>query len=136
MQKTKVIEVGGKEVTVSEISVTRIFRLLQGEESIINLPLPEVMEKVKGLIPLALNVAIEELFEGDIYSEDIDRLIEAFKETNPVFFSTARALKLDSVLANLFSTQLMNFSKIFAGLSRPDTALPSGATDMDSSVTA
>jgi hypothetical protein len=136
MQKKETIIIAGKEVTVSEISVTRIFRLLQGEGSIINLPLPEAMEKVKGLVPLALDVDIHELLKEDIFSEDIDLLIEAFKRTNPVFFSTARMLKLDSVLASLIRTLLTNFSATFAGSLPPGMALASGLTATDSSVTA
>lgn len=135
-QKTKVIVIAGKNVTVSEISVTRIYRLLQGEESVINLPLPEAMEKVKGLVPLALDVDIAELLEGDIYSEDIDNLVEAFKETNPIFFKIARTLQLENVLAGLIRTLLTNFSKTFAGLLPPGTVLESGLLDTDSSATA
>jgi len=135
-QKTEVIVIAGKKVTISEISVTRIYRLLQGEESVVNLPLPEAMEKVKGLVPLAIDVDIKELLEGDIFSEDIDLIVEAFKRTNPVFFSTARALQLDSVLAGLTRTLLTNFSQTFAGSLPLGTALASGVMDTDSSATA
>ena len=114
MQKKKAIVIAGINVTVSEVSVTRIYRLLQGEESVVNLPLPEAMEKVKALLPLALDVDLADLLKEDIFSADIDLLVSAFQETNPIFFKIARALNVESVLAGLTRTLVTRFSSTFA----------------------
>ena len=136
MRKQEKITIGGIAVTVSEISVTQIYRLLQGETSIMNLPLPEAMNKVKGLVPLALDVDIEQLLAADLYSGDIDQLVEAFKSTNPVFFKIARSLNLDGVLAKVLQSALTNFSAAFASSLPQVTALESGTTDTASSTNA
>jgi hypothetical protein len=147
-QKSETITIAGKQVTVLEVSVSRIYRELfdmplmpglsfkPGKNSIFNLPLPEAMEKVKGLIPLALDVDLATLVEGDVYSGDLENLFEAFKRTNPIFFTIARTLQLESVLANLFRTLVTNFSATFVGLLQQGTVPVSGSTDTDSSATA
>jgi hypothetical protein len=136
MRKQETIIISGIEVTVSEVSVTQIYRLLQGETSIMNLPLPEAMHQVKGLLPLALNVDLEQLLAAEIYSGDIDLLVEAFKRTNPVFFKMASALKLDSVLASVLQSALTNFSEVFANSLPQGTASEPGSMASAFSMTA
>lgn len=132
MQRRKVIDVAGRKVTVSEISVARIYRMLRGDDAIINLPLPEAFDKVKGLLPLAVDVDLEELLASDdLFYDDLTGLYEAFKSTNPIFFETARMLNLDSVLASILKRVVESFSSRFAGFQNMGTGLPHGTMDTD-----
>ena len=109
MKRTKTITIGTREVIVSEISTTHVLGLLRGEQTIINLPLTEALERVKELLPMALNVPIDELLKEEIYSDDLNALYEALQETNPAFFLTARALNLHGTLATAYHVFTENF---------------------------
>jgi hypothetical protein len=69
-----------------------------------------MLEEFRALIPLAMDVPLDDLLAGDLYSDDLTALYEAFKETNPVFFESARALGLDAVLAGGLKTIISSFS--------------------------
>lgn len=130
MQRTKTIQIAGRTITVSEISVSRIYKLLRGEESIINLPLPEALQQCKQLLPLAVDCDLVELLAGeDVFYDDVIALKNAFEETNPAFFETARALGLDSVLASILKKLVENFCSRFAGVLSTDTVQEYGITD-------
>ncbi|MBJ6798628.1 hypothetical protein [Geomonas propionica] len=113
MRKQETITIGGMNLTISEISAGQVYRLLQGETSIMDLPLSEVMNKLKGLVPLVLGVDLDQLLTTDIYSGDLEELFKAFKRTNPVFFTTAKALKLDSIVERILQSTLTNFMEVF-----------------------
>lgn len=135
MRKQEIIIIADRKITISEISVSRVYKLLQGEESIVNLPFAQMAEQVKSLLPLAIDISIEELVQLDIFSDDIDLLIEAFKKTNPFFFGLARTLNLGGVLADGIRLLLTNFSTAFVGSSQLVIPVP-GNMESDSSATA
>lgn len=135
MKKQETIVIAGREIIISEISVSRVYKLLQGEESIINLPFAQIAEQVKSLLPLAIDISVDELIQLDIFSDDIDLLVEAFKRTNPFFFDLARTLNLGGVLADVIRLLLTNFSTAFVGSSLPDMPVP-GSMESDSLPTA
>lgn len=131
MRRTTTIEVAGLPLTISEIPVSRLLRMLRGEESILTLPTTEAGAKVRELIPLAFEGDFERLFSADLYYDDLQAIYEAFKETNPAFFETARALNLENALAGFVKTLLQSFSSRLLFSMNMDTALPPGTTDTD-----
>jgi hypothetical protein len=136
MQRTKTIQIAGCEITVSEISVSRIYKMLRGDDAIINLPLPEALQQCKHLLPLAVDCDLVEMLAGeDVFYDDVIALKQAFEETNPAFFETARALGLGGVLASILSKLVESFCSRFAGALSTATGLPSGTTDTDFSAT-
>lgn len=133
MRRTTTIEIAGQPLTVSEIPVSRILRLLRGEESIIHLPAVEAAEQVKDLIPLAFEGDFEQILAADLFYDDLQAIFRAFQETNPAFFETARALGLADALAGFVQTLLQSFcSKLLFSLNM-GTARLSGAGATDSS---
>lgn len=131
MRRSTTIEVAGLPLTISEIPVSRILRMLRGEESILTLPTTEAGAKVRELIPMAFEGDFERLFSADLFYDDLQAIYEAFKETNPAFFETARALNLEAALAGFVKTLLQSFSSRLLSSMNMDTALPPGTTATD-----
>lgn len=133
MRRTTTIEIAGQPLTVSEIPVSRILRLLRGEESILALPTVEAGERVKELIPLAFEGDFEQILAADLFYDDLQAIFKAFQETNPAFFETARALGLADALAEFVQTLLQNFCNRLLISLNTGTARLSGAGATDSS---
>lgn len=133
MRRTTTIEIAGHPLTVSEIPVSRILRLLRGEESILALPTVEAGERVKELIPLAFEGDFEQILAADLFYDDLQAIFRAFQETNPAFFETARALGLADALAGFVQTLLQNFCNRLLFSLNTGTARLSGTGATDSS---
>lgn len=109
MRRSKTIEVAGLPLIISEIPVSKVFSLLRGTESIVALPTVEAGQRIQELIPLAFEGDFERLFAADLFYDDLQAIFEAFRETNPAFFETARALGLADALAEFVRTLLQSF---------------------------
>jgi hypothetical protein len=141
MQRKKTITITGNgvigvtEVTITEISVSKVLAMLRGENSIISLPLPAMLEEFKQLLPLAMDVPLDKLLAGDLYYDDLTALYDAFKETNPAFFESARALNLDGALAGFLKTLIASFSGRLLTSLNSGTVPDALSTDSDISST-
>lgn len=133
MQRSTTIEVAGILLIISEIPVSRIYNLLRGETSIMQLPVVEAAEKVKELIPLALTGDLDALLAADLYYDDLLLIFTKFQETNPAFFELARAAGLKDALAELVKTLLQSYCSRFRTSLNMVTAIMSGSGATDSS---
>ena len=134
MRRTTTIEIAGQPLVISEIPVTKILRLLRGEESIMALPTIEAGAKVQELIPLAFEGDFTAILSADLFYDDLQNIFAAFQETNPAFFETARALGLADALADFVKTLLQNFCNRLLFSLNTGTAPTSGNGATDSSL--
>lgn len=130
MRRTKTIEIAGQALTISEIPVSRLFNLFRGEASIATLPAIEAAAQVRELIPLAFEGDFQAILDADLFYDDLQLIYETFKETNPAFFETARAMGLSDALAGLIKTLLQSYSSRLLSLLNvgTDKSPGSGAT--------
>jgi len=132
MRRTKTIEIAGLPVTISEIPVSKVFSLLDGEVPILKLSPLEAGEKFKELLPLAFEGDFEALLAGNIFYDDMQAIYAAFKETNPAFFAVAQGMGLAEALANFLKTVLQNFSSRL--LSSLNTGMAPNFGNMDTDI--
>lgn len=134
MQRSTTITIAGIGLTITEIPVNRLYSLLIGEGSIIQLPVVEAAEKVKELIPLAISSEhLDALLSADLYYDDLLQIFDTFQETNPAFFELARVAGLKDALADLIKTLLQSYCSRFRTSLNMVTAIMSGNGDTDSS---
>lgn len=133
MRRSKTIEVAGVVLCISEIPISRLYSLLTGQTSIMQLPAVEAAEKVKGLIPLAIEGNLDALLASDLYYDDLLEIFNVFQETNPAFFELARAAGIKDALADLVKTLLASYCYRFRISLNMVTAMMSGNGDTASS---
>ena len=122
LQKT--IEVGGREITFSEIPVNKILMMLRGNAPLYALPVSSALDELSSLIPFAIDCSIDELLDLELYSADMAKIEEAFKETNPGFFDMARRLDLLAALKTLIKAVIGAYCSRLPSLPSVDTVTP------------
>jgi hypothetical protein len=127
MINSKTIEIGGKMVTVSEVSVRKVLQLLPfltatagntakdaqdaQQEGTID---AGFMANITALLGDSCGLTTDDLL--DLHASELEQLWTAFREVNAFFFKVAVQLRLEEKLAEMIGTMLQGFGGLFAGL--------------------
>lgn len=109
MRKTKILKIDDKEITVKELRVKDIRKILLIGERLED---GNILENIEKLLPFAADIKIEDL-EGMAPSE-IKMIWEGFKEVNAAFLSVVERLGIVKTLENSIRKHL---TEAFADLS-------------------
>lgn len=117
----KTIEIEGKSVTVHELTARQIIGLLnddalgdRGELSATN-----ILAFAQRHLSHATDLKTDEMLE--MAPSELRLIYDAFAEVNAVFFDTARAVGLETLLSELKSALVEDFSKLLVGSLSQDT---------------
>jgi len=118
MLNSKKIEINGRSITVTEVSVRKVLQLMpqllpsvkkDGEEETAE---TGFMANLEDLLQYACGLSFEELIE--LHPSELEKLWEAFREVNAFFFRMTSTLGLEERIGQIVATLLQNFGGLFA----------------------
>jgi hypothetical protein len=111
----------GKSVTVHELTVNQIINLLNDDALAgdTELGMGSIQDFAKRHLPNATDLKVEDMM--DMAPSELKVVYDAFAEVNSVFFDTARAVGLETLLSELKSAITEDFSKVLAASLKQDT---------------
>ena len=100
MRKTKKIKIDDKEITVLELRVKDIRKILDSAEEISG------FSDIETLLPMATDLKLKDLDE--LAPSEIRQIWQAFSEVNADFFGLAQKMGLEKILKSSISEHLTN----------------------------
>lgn len=119
MRKSKTIKIDDKEITIKELKVKDIRKLLEMPET----DKDDTMELVEKFLPVVTDLKLSDLDE--MAPSELKILWEAFKEVNADFLEVTGRLGITKMLGSLIRKHL---NEAFAGLLSEAISI-SGTTD-------
>jgi hypothetical protein len=119
MRKTKTIKIDEREITIRELRVKDIRKILESTEN----DASDMLTQVEDLLPLATDLKLREL--EDMAPSELKVLWNAFREVNADFLALTGRLGIGKALENFVRKNLID---AFADLSKEDMPAP-GDTD-------
>ena len=113
MRKTKTIKIDGEEITVKELRVKDLRKILDTASDFSGI------EQVLDMLPMATDLAQEKI--EDMAPSELGRVWDAFKEVNAFFLDLVEKSGMVKVMKSSIQKCLTD---AFAGLSDPATPAP------------
>jgi|GEM_PF-4812040 hypothetical protein len=127
MINSKTIQIGGKVVKVSEVSVRKVLQVLPFLNAATGDTAKNAqdaqqegtadagfMANITAMLGDSCGLTVDDLL--DLHASELEELWTAFREVNAFFFKVAFQLRLEEKLAEMIGTMLQGFGGLFAGL--------------------
>jgi hypothetical protein len=121
MRKTKTIKIDDREITIRELKVKDIRKIINQAET------DDFQRQIEELLPLATDLALEDM--NDMAPSELKLLWEAFREVNSDFLALAGRLGISQALRGFLQKHLTD---ALADLSNAGMST-AGSTDSASS---
>jgi len=120
MRKRDVVRIDDREITVKELTVQDVLEMFDFQEG------DNFWTLAQRHLPKATDLSVEDMQK--MAPSELETVFEKWKEVNASFFRIARALGLNSVLAQMKDAVVADFYNSFFGSLKTGTHTP-GATD-------
>lgn len=124
MRKQKTIKIDGKEITIRELKVKEIYRIISGAFEIAGKKeqdgeqsLEAFGEEISNFLTTYLPLVTKDITHEDALDmapSELEELYEAFKEVNKTFFTVLQKVGAGNLLQEIKKAIAEDFSKLYA----------------------